>query len=58
LHDRSYVFVPTGQQGSFRRVQVKTGRALDNNYLELLAGVSVGQQVVLNALDLQNTADQ
>jgi len=58
LHDRSYVFVPTGQQGSFRRLQVKTGRALDNNYLELLAGVSVGQQVVLNALDLQNTADQ
>jgi len=39
-------------------VQVKTGRTLDNNYLELLAGVSVGQQVVLNALDLQNTADQ
>jgi len=58
LHDRSYVFVPTGQQGTFRRVQVKTGRTLDNNYLELLAGVSVGQQVVLNALDLQNTADQ
>jgi cobalt-zinc-cadmium efflux system membrane fusion protein len=58
LHDRSYVFVPTGQEGSFRRVQVKTGRTLDNNYLELLTGVSVGQQVVLNALDLQNTADQ
>jgi len=58
LHDRSYVFVPTGQQGSFRRVQVKTGRTLDNNYLEVLAGMSVGQQVVLNALDLQNTADQ
>lgn len=58
LHDRSYVFVPSGQQGSFRRVQIKTGRTLDNNFVEMLAGVSVGQQVVMNALDLQNTADQ
>jgi len=58
LHDRSYVFVPTGQKDNFRRVEIKTGRTLDNNYIELLAGVSVGQQVILNALDLQNTADQ
>ena len=58
LHDRSYVFVPSGQQGSFRRLQVKTGRTLDSNFVEVLAGVSAGQQVVANALDLQNTADQ
>jgi len=58
LHDRSYVFVPMGQKDNFRRVEIKTGRTLDNNYIELLAGVSVGQQVILNALDLQNTADQ
>jgi len=58
LHDRSYVFLPTGQSGMFRRVQVKTGRTLDNNSVEILNGVNVGQQVVSNALDLQNTADQ
>jgi len=58
LHDRSYVFLPSGQQGTFRRVQVKVGRTLDNNSTEILNGVSVGQQVVANALDLQNTADQ
>jgi len=58
LHDRSYVFVPTGQAGSFRRVQIKIGKTLDANTVEVLAGVSAGQQVVENALDLQNTADQ
>jgi cobalt-zinc-cadmium efflux system membrane fusion protein len=58
LHDRSYVFLPSNQQGSFRRVLVKTGRTLDNKSIEILSGVSVGQQVVSNALDLQNTADQ
>ncbi len=57
LHDRSYVFLPSGQEGTFRRVQVKTGRTLDNT-TEILSGVSAGQQVVSNALDLQNTADQ
>jgi len=58
LHDRSYVFVPTGQAGSFRRVQIKIGKTLDANTVEVLSGVSAGQQVVENALDLQNTADQ
>lgn len=58
LHDRSYIFLPSGQPGSFRRVQVKTGRTLDDNFVEVLSGVSPGQQMVANALDLQNTADQ
>jgi len=58
LHDRSYVFEPVGSAGSFRRVQIKIGKTLDANTVEVLAGVSAGQQVVENALDLQNTADQ
>ena len=57
LHDRSYVFVPAGN-GNFKRVQVKIGRTLEGNLIEVPAGLNVGQQVVVNALDLQNTADQ
>ena len=58
LHDREYVFTPGGAAGQFRQVQIKSGRALDNNMTEVLAGLHAGQQVVANALDLQNTADQ
>jgi cobalt-zinc-cadmium efflux system membrane fusion protein len=58
LHDHSYVFLPTGSEGTFRRVVVKTGRTLDGNMIEILSGIGVGQQVISNALDLQNTADQ
>jgi len=58
LHDRSFVFVPTGQSGQFRRVTITTGRTLDGGLIEVLTGLAPGQQVVSNALDLQNTADQ
>ena len=58
LHDRSFVFVPTNTDGTFRRVAIKTGRTLDGNVIEVLSGLTDGQQVVSNALDLQNTADQ
>jgi len=58
LHDLSFVFVPTNTEGTFRKVQIKTGRTLDGNVIEVLSGLSDGQQVVSNALDLQNTADQ
>jgi len=56
LHDRSYVFEPVGD-GAFRRVQVKAGATLAGN-LVVVEGIGVGQQVVGNALDLENTADQ
>ena len=57
LHDRSYVFQPAGN-GNFKRVLVKTGQTLPNNLLEVSAGVQAGDQVVNNALDLENTAEQ
>jgi cobalt-zinc-cadmium efflux system membrane fusion protein len=57
LHDRSYVFEPAGD-GSFKRVQVKIGASLPGNLIEVTAGVQPGQQVVNNALDLENTVDQ
>jgi len=58
LHDRSYVFVPGAGAGVFNRIEVKTGRTVDNNFVVVLSGIGAGQQVVANALDLQNTADQ
>ncbi len=57
LHDRSYVYVPAGN-GNFKHVLVKTGTTLPGNLLEIQAGLDAGQQVVGNALDLENTADQ
>ncbi len=57
LHDRSYVFEPEGQ-GNFKRVQIKIGATLPGNLLEVQAGLGAGQQIVANALDLENTADQ
>ncbi len=57
LHDRTYVFEPAGD-GDFKRVQVQIGATLPGNLLEVIAGVQPGQQVVNNALDLENTVDQ
>ncbi len=57
LHDTTSVFVPNGQQGGYRRVPVKTGQKLPGNVVEVLSGITSGQQIVGNALDLQNTAD-
>ena len=54
LHDREFVFEPAGA-GSFKQVQVKTGGAI-GNLVEIVSGLTVGEQVVTNALELQNTA--
>jgi len=58
LHDLTYVYVPTNTPGTFRRVLIKTGNLVNGNMLEVQSGLAAGQQVVANALDLQNTADQ
>jgi cobalt-zinc-cadmium efflux system membrane fusion protein len=57
LHDRSYVFEPAGN-GAFKRVLVKTGDTLPGNLLEITGGIQQGEQVVNNALDLENAAEQ
>ncbi len=57
LHDRDWVYVPAGEK-SFRRVEVTSGEMLMNKMQEIVAGVQAGQQVVSNALVLQNTAEQ
>ena len=57
LHDRDWVYVPVGEK-TFRRVEVTMGESLPNKMQEIISGVHAGQQVVSNALVLQNTVEQ
>lgn len=57
LHDRDWVYVPvTGNQ--FRRTEVVGGDMLPGAMQEIVSGLTPGQQVVANALEFQNTAEQ
>jgi cobalt-zinc-cadmium efflux system membrane fusion protein len=57
LHDRDWVYVSDGSK-QFRRVNVDAGKILADNMQEIMSGVTPGQQVVANALVLQNTVEQ
>jgi len=57
LHDREWVYAPLGG-GNFKRVEVVTGNMLPNKQQEIISGIKPGDQVVSNALDLQNTVEQ
>jgi membrane fusion protein, heavy metal efflux system len=57
LHDRDWVYVPTGDK-KFRRVEVVAGSSLPGNKQEIVTGVKPGQQVVSNALVFQSTVEQ
>jgi membrane fusion protein, heavy metal efflux system len=57
LHDRDWVYVPAGGN-QFRRLEVAAGNLLPGNMQEITAGLQPGQQVVSNALVLQNTVEQ
>jgi len=57
LHDRDWVYVPAGGN-KFKRVSVVAGEMLPNNTQEIISGVKPGDQVVTNALVLQNTVEQ
>jgi membrane fusion protein, heavy metal efflux system len=57
LHDRDWVYVPAGDK-KFNRVAVVSGRALPDKMQEIISGVKPGDQVVSNALVLQNTVEQ
>jgi cobalt-zinc-cadmium efflux system membrane fusion protein len=56
LHDRDWVFVPASNN-HFRRVEVHGGQMLPGNRQELLSGISSGQQVVSNVLQLEATLE-
>ncbi len=57
LHDRDWVYVPAGGK-KFKRVAVVAGEMLPNNSQEIISGINPGDQVVSNALVLQNTVEQ
>jgi membrane fusion protein, heavy metal efflux system len=54
LQDRDWVFEPTPDK-KFRRVEVRGGEMLPNKMQEVLSGLQPGQQVVTNAIVLENT---
>jgi cobalt-zinc-cadmium efflux system membrane fusion protein len=55
LHDRDWVYIPV--DGKFKRVEVVSGEQLPNQMQVVLAGLQSGQQVVTNAINLQNVID-
>jgi cobalt-zinc-cadmium efflux system membrane fusion protein len=57
LHDRDWVYAPAGD-GKFRRVGVVGGAMIGDGKQEIVSGLAVGQQVVTNALELQNSVEQ
>jgi cobalt-zinc-cadmium efflux system membrane fusion protein len=57
LHDRDWVYVPSGD-GKFKRVGVVAGDMIPDGKQEVSSGLATGQQVVANALELQNSAEQ
>jgi cobalt-zinc-cadmium efflux system membrane fusion protein len=57
LHDRDWVYVPTGN-GRFRRLSVVGGVMLPGKLQEIVSGLKPGDQVVTNALVLQNAVEQ
>jgi len=57
LHDREWVYTPVSA-GHFKRLEVTTGNMLPGNMQEVVSGIKPGDQVVSNALALQNTVEQ
>ena len=56
LRDRDWVYVAAGDS-RFQRVEVHAGQMLSGNRQELLSGLSVGQSVVSNVLQLESTLE-
>ena len=55
LHDRDWVYIPV--QEKFKRIEVVSGEQLPNNMQVIVSGLQPGQQVVTNAINLQNVID-
>jgi cobalt-zinc-cadmium efflux system membrane fusion protein len=57
LHDREWVYTPVST-GHFKRLEVVTGNMLPGKLQEVVSGIKPGDQVISNALALQNTLEQ
>ena len=55
LHDRDWVYIPVEEK--FKRVEVVSGGQLPNQMQAILSGLQPGQQVVTNAINLENAID-
>jgi cobalt-zinc-cadmium efflux system membrane fusion protein len=55
LHDRDWVFIPL--QEKFKRVEVVSGEQLPDQMQEVLSGLQPGEQIVTNAINLENAID-
>jgi membrane fusion protein, heavy metal efflux system len=56
LHDRDWVFVPAPDH-KFKRMEIRSGVILPDQMEEVISGLKPGQQVVSNALVLENTVE-
>jgi cobalt-zinc-cadmium efflux system membrane fusion protein len=56
LHDRDWVFVPAPDH-KFKRMEIRSGALLPDQMEEVTSGLKPGQQVVSNALVLENTVE-
>jgi len=57
LHDREWVYTPLSA-GHFKRLEVVPGNMLPGNQQEVISGIKPGDQVVSNALVMENTLEQ
>jgi cobalt-zinc-cadmium efflux system membrane fusion protein len=57
LHDRDWVYAPKASR-QFQRMEVVAGNMLPGNMQEIIKGIQPGEQIVSNALVLQNTVEQ
>jgi cobalt-zinc-cadmium efflux system membrane fusion protein len=57
LHDRDWVYMPAGGN-KFKRIAIVGGAMLPNKMQEVASGLKPGDQIVSNALVLQNTVEQ
>ena len=57
LHDRDWVFRSEGG-GKFRRTPIQAGPVAPDNSQEVLSGLSPGTQVVVDALQFSNAAEE
>jgi membrane fusion protein, heavy metal efflux system len=57
LHDRDWAYASLSS-GHFKRQEVIAGATLPGNMQEVVSGLKAGDQVVANALELQNTVEQ
>jgi cobalt-zinc-cadmium efflux system membrane fusion protein len=55
LHDRDWVYIPL--QGKFKRSEIVTGGQLPNGMQQVISNLHPGDQVVTNAINLENAID-